>query len=273
MCPRLLEIGPFTIYSYGLMLAVGFIVASYLLGAELKRKNIDPNIGNTVTMIAVVAGIAGSKLLFLIEHWGQFIADPMGMAFSPTGLTFYGGFLLATLMIFLYARNKKVRFFSIADAVSPGLILGYGIARLGCHFAGDGDYGFPTDLPWGTDYSNGTYPPSVAFRGFPEITGRYPGGVVPDNILCHPTPVYELIFCAIIFSILWRYRKSIHGNGRMFTLYLMLAGLERFSIEFLRLNPRIALGLSEAQVIAIGLMIVGLAGWMVLSGKRRTEHT
>ncbi|MEX0736374.1 MAG: prolipoprotein diacylglyceryl transferase family protein, partial [Bacteroidota bacterium] len=72
MCPRLLEIGPFTIYSYGLMLAVGFIVASYLLGAELKRKNIDPNIGNTVTMIAVVAGIAGSKLLFLIEHWGQF---------------------------------------------------------------------------------------------------------------------------------------------------------------------------------------------------------
>ncbi len=271
MCPRLLEIGPFTIYSYGLMLATGFIVASYLLTAELKRKQIDPSIGNTVTLIAVVAGIAGSKLLFLIEHWTQFMADPIGMAFSPTGLTFYGGFLLATLMIFLYTRNQKVRFFSVADAVSPGLMLGYGIARMGCHFAGDGDYGFPTDLPWGTDYSNGTYPPSLAFRSFPEITSQYPGGIVPDNVLCHPTPVYELLFSALIFTILWRYRKSIHGNGKMFTLYLMLAGLERFSIEFLRLNPRLAFGLSEAQLIATGLIVVGLAGWMYLSGKHRME--
>ena len=271
MCPRLLEIGPFTIYSYGLMLATGFIVASYLLTAELKRKQIDPNIGNTVTLIAVVAGIAGSKLLFLIEHWTQFMADPIGMAFSPTGLTFYGGFLLATLMIFLYTRKQKVRFFSVADAVSPGLILGYGIARMGCHFAGDGDYGFPTDLPWGTDYSKGTYPPSLAFRSFPEITSQYPGGIVPDNVLCHPTPVYELLFSALIFTILWRYRKSIHGNGKMFTLYLMLAGLERFSIEFLRLNPRLAFGLSEAQLIATGLIVVGLAGWMYLSGKHRME--
>ena len=271
MCPRLLEIGPFTIYSYGLMLATGFIVASYLLTAELKRKQIDPNIGNNVTLIAVVAGIAGSKLLFLMEHWTQFMADPIGMAFSPTGLTFYGGFLLATLMIFLYTRKQKVRFFSVADAVSPGLILGYGIARLGCHFAGDGDYGFPTDLPWGTDYSNGTYPPSLAFRSFPEITSQYPGGIVPDNVLCHPTPVYELLFCAIIFSILWRYRTSILGEGKMFMLYLMLAGLERFSIEFLRLNPRLAFGLSEAQLIAIGLMVVGLTGWMYLSGKHRTK--
>ena len=271
MCPRLLEIGPFTIYSYGLMLATGFIVASYLLTAELKRKQIDPNIGNTVTLIAVVAGIAGSKLLFLIEHWTQFMADPIGMAFSPTGLTFYGGFLLATLMIFLYTRKQKVRFFSVADAVSPGLILGYGIARMGCHFAGDGDYGFPTDLPWGTDYSKGTYPPSLAFRSIPEITSQYPGGIVPDNVLCHPNPVYELLFSALIFTILWRYRKSIHGNGKMFTLYLMLAGLERFSIEFLRLNPRLAFGLSEAQLIATGLIVVGLAGWMYLSGKHRME--
>lgn len=271
MCPRLLEIGPFTIYSYGLMLATGFIVASYLLTAELKRKQINPNIGNTVTLIAVIAGIAGSKLLFLIEHWTQFMADPIGMAFSPTGLTFYGGFLLATLMIFLYTRKQKVRFFSVADAVSPGLILGYGIARMGCHFAGDGDYGFPTDLPWGTDYSNGTYPPSLAFRSFPEITSQYPGGIVPDNVLCHPTPVYELLFSAVIFTILWRYRKSIHGNGKMFALYLMLAGLERFSIEFLRLNPRLAFGLSEAQLIATSLIVVGLAGWMYLSGKHRME--
>ncbi len=269
MCPRLLEIGPFTIYSYGLMLAIGFIVASFLLTAELKRKRLDPALGNNITLIALVAGIAGSKLLYLIEHWSAFMADPIGMAFSPSGLTFYGGFLLATFFIWIYLRRKKIGFLIAGDAVAPGLMLGYGIARLGCHFAGDGDYGFPTTLPWGTDYSKGTYPPSVAFRDFPEITSQYPNGVVPDTTLCHPTPVYELILCAIFFWILWRMRTTAKPDGKVFMAYLVLAGLERFAIEFLRLNPRILFGLSEAQLIAIGLMSVGAFGWYALSKQHK----
>lgn len=268
MCPRLLEIGPFTIYSYGLMLAIGFIVASYLLTAELKRKRLDPALGNSITLIALVAGVAGSKLLYLIENWSAFVADPIGMAFSPSGLTFYGGFLLATFAIWLYLRRKKVGFLIAGDAVAPGLMLGYGVARLGCHFAGDGDYGFPTTLPWGTDYSQGTYPPSAAFRNFPEITSQYPGGIVPDTTLCHPTPVYELILCAIFFWILWRMRKTTRPDGKMFMAYLVLAGLERFAVEFLRLNPRILFGLSEAQLIAVGLMVIGAIGWFFLSKQR-----
>jgi phosphatidylglycerol:prolipoprotein diacylglycerol transferase len=136
-------------------------------------------------------------------------------------------------------------------------MIGYGVARLGCHFAGDGDYGFPTTLPWGTDYSKGTYPPSVAFRPFPEITSHYPNGIVPDNTLCQPTPVYEFIICTILFLIMWKYRKSIKPDGAMFALYLMLAGAERFLIEFLRINPRLAFGLSEAQLISIPMMLIG----------------
>src|SRR3990172_1790094 len=151
MCPRLLQIGPFTIYGYGLMLAIGFILGSYLLTMELKRRGLDPNLGNTITLIALVAGIAGSKILFLIEDWSYFLADPVGMAFSPSGLTFYGGFLLATLSIYLYLKKRSIRFFTVADAIAPGLLLAYGIARIGCHLSGDGDYGFPTSLPWGTD--------------------------------------------------------------------------------------------------------------------------
>lgn len=267
MCPRLLEIGPFTIYSYGLMLAIGFIVASYLLTVELKRKGLDPNHGNTITLIALLAGVVGSKILYLFEHWNLFLADPAGMAFSPGGLTFYGGFLLATLCIFLYLRKKKIRFLTVADAVAPGLLLGYGIARLGCHFAGDGDYGIPTTLPWGTDYSPGTYPPSLAFRNLPEIANNYPGGIVPDHTLCHPTPVYELILCAILFSIMWRLRKRLQPQGKMFMLYLMFAGIERFSIEFIRINPRVAMGLTEAQLIAVGLVLIGAVGWYALSKK------
>lgn len=267
MCPKLLQIGPFPIYGYGLMLAIGFISASYLLTLEFRRRSIDPNLANNVTLLALVGGVAGSKILYLIEHWSSFVLDPVGMAFSPGGLTFYGGLILAALAIYLYGKRKGIKFSVIADATSPGLILAYGIGRIGCHLAGDGDYGFPTTLPWGTDYSRGTYPPSAAFRGFPEITSQFPHGIVPDTTPCHPTPVYEFLLCALIFWFLWRIRKNAKPDGKLFSMYLALAGLERFAIEFFRINPRVAFGLSEAQFIALGLVAAGIAGWVVLSKK------
>ncbi|MDP2885422.1 MAG: prolipoprotein diacylglyceryl transferase [Ignavibacteria bacterium] len=265
MCPRLLQIGPFTIYGYGLMLAIGFIVGSYLVTYEMKRRGLDPNLGNTITLIALVAGVAGAKLLFLIENWDYFLDDPIGMAFSPSGLTFFGGFLLAAFSIYLYLRKRGIRFLLAADAIAPGLLLAYGIARIGCHLAGDGDYGFPTTLPWGTDYSKGTYPPSVAFKNIPEIANTFPGGIVPDHTLCHPTPMYEFLICGILFWVLWRLRTKLQPEGKLFMLYLIVAGLERFLIEFVRINPRSALGLSEAQLIALALVLVGLLGWYSLS--------
>jgi phosphatidylglycerol:prolipoprotein diacylglycerol transferase len=160
----------------------------------------------------------------------------------------------------LYARKKKLNFFTIADATSPGLLWAYGIARIGCHLSGDGDYGYPTTLPWGTNYSNGTYPPSLAFRHFPEITSKFPNGIVPDSTPCQPTPVYEFIICTILFYILWKNRARIAGTGRMFMWYLIAAGSERFTIEFLRINPKILIGLSEAQLISVVLILFGLAG-------------
>lgn len=268
MCPRLFEIGSLTIYSYGLMLALGFIAASYITTLEFKRKKLDPNLPGNITLIALVSGIVGAKLLYIIENWNAFLRDPGGMIFSVGGLTFYGGFLMATLVIYLYLRKKRVHFFTAADGVAPGLMLAYGIARTGCHFAGDGDYGMPTTLPWGTDYSQGTYPPSLAFEHLPEITSQYPGGVVPDTILLHPTPIYEFIICAIMFLFMWRFRTALKSDGKMFMLYLMLAGIGRFSIEFIRINPRVLFGLSEAQLISIGLILLGAFGWNYFS--RRT---
>ncbi len=273
MCPRLFQIGPFTVYGYGLMLALGFIAGSYLLVHEFKRRKIDPNIANNITLIALIAGVAGSKILFLIENWSSFIIDPFGMAFSPTGLTFYGGFILAAVSIYIYGRKKGISFFIIGDAIAPGMMLGYGIARIGCHLAGDGDYGFPTTLPWGTDYSNGTYPPSAAFKDFPEITSRFPGGIVPNTIPCHPTPVYEFIICACMCWILWRMRKKTTPAGKLFMIYLVFAGFERFTIEFLRPNPRIVFGLSEAQLIAFILMVIGLTGWWQFTTSSRISKT
>ena len=260
MYPELFKIGPLTIYSYGLMMGISFLVANYFLARELKRKNLNPALASTITLIALVAGISGSKILYLFENFDYFVRDPIGMAFSPSGLTWYGGFFLATAMIYLYVKSKKITFWKIADSASPGLIWAYGIARIGCHLSGDGDYGIPTDLPWGVSYAGGTYPPSEAFQHLPEIASRFPNGIVPDTTLLHPTPIYEFLLATGIFFLLWKLRKRHSPDGYFFMIYLVSASLERFFIEFIRINPRILLGLSEAQIIAILLILLGLYG-------------
>ena len=267
MYPELFKIGPFTVYSYGLMLGIAFITASWLLTKEVTRKKLNPNLGTEVTLLAIIFGIVGAKIFHLFENFSEFTEDPVGMAFSPGGLTFYGGLIVAVLSIWIYARRKKIPFFVIADIAAPALALAYGIGRIGCHLAGDGDYGLPTNLPWGTNYENGTVPPSVMFRGS-EIAQNYPGGIVPDFTPLHPTPVYEFLICAIIFSILWKLRKKDWIDGKLFMFYLIFISIERFSIEFIRLNPRLLFGLSEAQLISVGLFIVGVIGIIYFAKNR-----
>lgn len=268
MCPRLLEIGPFTIYSYGLMLGIAFIVASYLLTRELKRKLIDPNMGSTITLLAVFFGIVGAKLLYLVESWEYFIEDPTGLAFSPGGLTWYGGFLLGAFAIWMYVRKKKIPFLKVCDAAAPGLMIGYSVARIGCHLSGDGDYGMPTDLPWAAVYSKGTYPPSVAFKDFPDIVAKYGvNGVVPDDIAVHATPIYEFLVGVVLFALLWNLRKKNYLDGKLFMIYLVLAGTARFLVEFIRISPRVLFGLSEAQLISIVLILCGVYGIRYFTSK------
>ncbi len=269
MHPKLFQIGPFTIYSFGLMLGVGFIVGSGLLSKELRRKGIDPAVGSTVTLLAVVFGIAGSKILYLIENWAFFMRDPLGMAFSPGGLTWYGGFFLATFAIMVFIRKQNIPFLRICDAAAPGLMLGYGVARIGCHLSGDGDYGMPTDLPWGAVYSAGQYPPSLAFRDFPDIVRKYGvNGVVPDTIVVHPAPIYEFLGALVLFSVLWKMRKRETPDGALFMYYLIFSAGARFLVEFIRLNPRLLFGLSEAQLISIVVAAAGIFGLRRLLQRR-----
>ena len=267
MYPRLFSIGPITVYSYGLMLGIGFMSASWVLMRELKRKGLDPNLSSNITVLAIVFGIAGSKILYLIENWEYFVKSPVTMAFSPGGLTWYGGFILATAAIWVYVRWwKKIPFLKICDATAPGLMLAYGIARIGCHLAGDGDYGVPTDLPWGCVYANGTYPPSAAFREFPQIVSQYGvNGVVPDTIPVHPAPLYEFFYGVLLFYILWKVRLHFTIDGKLFMVYLMLSGVARILVELVRINPRILFGLTEAQLISSAIVLIGLIGFQILS--------
>ena len=267
MIPKLFQLGPIPVYSYGLMLGICFIVASWLLQREFKRKKLDEGAAVNITFLALVGGVIGSKLLYVIEEWKSFssmsasqIFSTEGL-FSPAGLTFYGGLILATALIYIYTRVKKVPFLRVCDAAAPSLAIGYGIARVGCHLSGDGDYGLPVSefmswVPWGTDYSKGTLPPSVAFRGS-DIAAKF-GGVVPDNTLCHPTPMYEFIIGGLIFWLLWKKRSVFLGDGKLFGLYLMLSGASRLLVEFIRLNPRYMFGLSEAQLISVVLIGLGV---------------
>jgi phosphatidylglycerol:prolipoprotein diacylglycerol transferase len=272
MYPKLVTFGPFTIYSFGLMLGIGFIAANLVLTHELKRKQLDANAAGTITLFAVIFGIAGSKMLYMIESWQDFIRHPAEMAFSPGGLTWYGGFFLATLMIWLYTKKQKMPFLKVCDSAAPGIALAYGIARIGCHLSGDGDYGIPTSLPWGAVYSKGTFPPSQAFRDFPDIVAKYGvNGIVPDTIRVHPTPVYEFIVGVAIFALLWKLRSANWADGKLFMVFLILTGVARLAVEFIRLNPRLLFGLTEAQLLSIAIIIVGFIGVRVLSGKNESK--
>jgi phosphatidylglycerol:prolipoprotein diacylglycerol transferase len=164
------------------------------------------------------------------------------------------------MAIFLYLRLRGLPLLRVADAGAPALMLAYGIGRLGCHLAGDGDYGRPTGLPWGTRYDGGLVPPSRAFSGMPEILAGFPSGVVPDDVPCHPTPVYEFGLAALICAALLLWGRRSPPDGSVFCLYLVLSSAERFAIEFLRLNPPVAFGLTEAQLIGTALGLIGLGG-------------
>ncbi len=293
MLPVLFEIGPFKVYGYGLMLGVAFLLGSFILAKGLARKRIDPNIATTVTILAVIFGISGAKLLYLIEEWSYFVRDPIGMAFSPGGLTWYGGFILGLIAVSIYVWRKKVPILQFLDALGIALILAYGVGRIGCQLSGDGDYGYPTRLPWGTIYAQGTAKPMFALEGYfqahPDEAKIWqydslkviPGGVDRlgmrfsrfDAVTpLHPAPVYELLLGILGYVLMIRLRKRNDPDGVLFMEYLILASVFRFSVEFLRLNPRLLFGLSEAQLISIPLVAAGIAGIVILKRmqQRRT---
>ncbi len=297
MIPVLFEIGPLHINSFGLMLGIGYILGSYILSLELKRKKLDPNLASNITIIAVIFGIGGAKILDVIEHtveyWGTPYLDITGQLFSFSGLTWYGGLILGMVAISVYVHRKKIPVLKIWDGLGVALILAYGVARIGCHLAGDGDYGTPTRLPWGTIYANGTAKPTTMLRDYfnrhPEerkewsydslrvIPSRidrlgYPVNRFDEVTPLHPTPIYETIMGIIGFAILWKLRKRDYPDGKMFMIYLMFASTFRFVVEFLRLQPKLLFGLSEAQLIAIVLFLVGFLGMRYLDRRRQNAQ-
>lgn len=238
MIPVLFEFGPLRIYSYGFMLMVSFLVGYALLIREFKRLGKDPALGGDIVWWAGIGGISGSKLYYLVENYQDTLADPFGMIFSGAGLVFLGGLGGGMLLVTLYLHRRALSWMEMADILAPLLILCYGIGRIGCFLVGD-DYGNPTPLPWG-----------IAF----------PRGIPPTEISVHPTQLYETTTAVAIFLFLWRSRLRFRpGSGVQFSRYLLLAGAERFLVEFIRTNSTFLLGLTQAQWISLVMFAVGIA--------------
>jgi phosphatidylglycerol---prolipoprotein diacylglyceryl transferase len=270
MTPVLVTIGPLSIPSYGAMLLLAFLVGGVSLALELRRRALDPHLARGIVLLAVMFGLLGSKALALAGQLAGHAAPGLTAAWRDT-MTWQGGLLAALAAIVVYVRAKGVSIGRVLDAGAPALMLAYGIGRLGCHLAGDGDYGLPTDLPWGARYNHGLVPPSQAFAGLPELVAQFPGRVVPDTTLCHPTPVYEFLGGVLGWLVLRAVARRGLPDGQLFMVYLVLSGVARFAVEFLRLNPRVALGLTEAQLLAVAMAVVGLVA-LVLREWRSGAH-
>ena len=252
MLPILFQFGPLTIYSFGVFMALAAVTAAWVVHAELKRNGYNPELASTMVFAAAIGGLLGARLLFIVEDWSNFLRSPWDYIFTGAGFTWYGGFLGGVLGVTWVVRKNNIPWLKAADIAAPALAIAYGVGRLGCHVAGDGDWGTVTDVPWGVAYTN-------AIIGWVDPSTGIP---YPPGVRVHPTPIYEFLESVLIFGILWALRKKEYAPGTLFWLYLALAGLARLVVEFWRLNPAFAFGLTEAQWFGVLTIIVGL--WQLL---------
>jgi phosphatidylglycerol:prolipoprotein diacylglycerol transferase len=257
MLPILFHIGPIPVYSFGALMALAALVGGLLVWLELKRYSYNPEISSTIVFAGAVGGLLGARILFILEEWSSFIRYPLEFIFSGAGFTWYGGVIGGVLAATWVVRREGIPWFRAADICAPALAIAYGIGRIGCHISGDGDWGIETAVPWGVAYTNAIIGWVHPLTGVP-----YPPGV-----RVHPTPIYEFLQSLVIFAILWSIRKKAYPAGTIFWLYLILSGVARFTVEFWRVNPPLALGLSEAQWFSLLLSIAGCVLLYLQPGK------
>ena len=222
---------PLKISTYGIMLAISFLFANFLLQKEFTRLNISTKLADNIIISAVIGGIAGSKIFYAWE-----VGEPISFSImlSGGGLTWYGGFIVAGSIIAFLIVREGLKFSKLADIITPALAAGYGFGRLGCLFSGDGCFGqvCPTNL---------IFPLGMA----------YPDGAVQSFAKVYNTPFYESAFSFLMFAFFWKIREKEWPNGFKFSIFLILHSLFRYLVEFIRRNPRDVFGITQAQFIAI----------------------
>jgi len=250
--PLLFHLGGFTVTGYGIMMMLSFLMAGWIYARELRRRSLDPAVAWDTVVVAVIGGLAGSKLYFAIS------VGRLSAVFSRGGLVWYGGLAGGTAAVLAYMWLKRLPIRVCLDAVAPAMVVGYLLGRVGCFMVND-DYGLPSRLPWAVAFPNGS-PPSTARILSEQFHAKIPAGIAPDQVLTvHPTQLYEIALSFVVFWLLWRLREHRHAAGWLFALYLVLSSLERIIVEIFRAkDDRIFGAITVAQIWSAGLVVVGL---------------
>lgn len=256
--PMIAHVGPFMPTWYGLFLALAIFAGGWLGLREARRKGLDPEKVQSLILLSVLGGLVGARLFHVVDRWDLYAAEPLRALYVwEGGLAIYGGLIGGVLTGFTYAWLSGLPVWKMADAAAPGLILGQALGRLACIPNGDA-YGAPTDAPWAFIYTN-------------------PAAMVPDRLLgvpLHPYPAYELLFDLAVLGLLWRLRGVYKADGMLFLTYAGVYAVGRFLLTFFRMEQVWFLGLQEAQVVALAVLVVTLPllSWRLQTGlplKRR----
>jgi len=279
-----LHLGPLTIPTFGLMVATGLLVAAYILQADFNRRRGQlqnysssksarderaKDEGFLIIGIAGLAGLMGARLYHVLESPHELIANP-SVLISRFGFAWFGGFLGGFVALAILANRFRIPLLEFLVMCSPAAAVGYAIGRIGCLLSGDGDYGVPTPLPWGMSFPNGLVPTTGTWdpESHSGVCLKYG---LPENCTVHPTPIYEFLIWLVIAAFLWRLgNRALRGAGsagEVFCGYLILTGVARFLIEFIRINPPSFFGLSNAQAASLVSILIGvILLWRIRSG-------
>ena len=241
-----IHIGPLTLQTFGICFGVAFLAAGAVFARRLREIGKPVDWAYEVVFAALVGGLVGARVDYVVQNWHKVHNDLLGNLFSGSGLVWLGGLLGGALGVLIWAWRRGFLSLALLDVAAVPLSIGYAVGRVGCQVSGDGDYGKPSHLPWAM---------------------AYPKGTVPTTTKVQPTPIYETLAMGALALVLWTLRDRFRP-GILFALYLVLSGLERLLVEFIRRNKEAALGLTLPQLISVGLMIVG-AVWLVR--ERRAE--
>ena len=233
-----------SIKTFGVFFALNFVAWGALVSRRLREIGKPPDWAYEMVAVALVGGLIGARGYWLLQNHESV---SLGNVFGGSGLIWFGGLAGGVVAVLTWAWRRDFLSLNLVDMAGPGLALGYAIGRIGCQVSGDGDYGKAWDGPWAMGYPDGTVPTA-------------PGVTV------HPTPIYETLTMGLVAFFLWRLRDRVRP-GILFALYLVIAGVERFLIEFIRRNDDVALGLTAAQLWSVGQFVIG-AVWLVVAQRR-----
>ena len=246
------SIGPIPLTGFGIAMMAAFGLAHWVSQQVLAQRGDDPEIMHDVTFAALIGTIIGAKVYYAI------LQGSVQALWGRGGFVFWGGFIGSVLLCAAVIRWRKQSFLRVADGAAVGIAAGYAVGRTGCWAVGD-DYGRVWDGPLAVAFPEGL-PRTTAAIMNSEYGANLPASIAPDTIMAvYPTQLLEVVLGVVMFAILWRFRRHVHRAGWLFGLYCVLAGIERFVVEFFRAKSDMVGPVTSAQLVALGVTAAGVA--------------